>query len=810
MSSEQNENLIKLVTEQEILAVIQNSKQDKSPGSDGYTNEFYKTFKELLISVLCKLFNFILQKGVWPPTWNDSIISVLPKEGKDLTKCGSYRPVTLLNVDLKLFTAILANRLSAIVPYLVNKDQTGFVQGRLLSDNVRRVLNLVDLAGRSKEQVLMLTLDAEKAFDRLSWKFIFKTLKTFGFHDCFIDILKVMYRRPKAVVKVNGALSESFDLHRGVRQGDCLSPLIFVLCVEPFAESIRQNTNITGISVGGSEYKLGLYADDVMVTMTNVEKSLDNLMEEIQRYSEYSGYKLNIQKTEAMMIGEIDHNIKNKFEFKWDCDFLRYLGVYLPKDMGKLLEINYGKLTTQIKMEFNRWKILNLSIFQKIQSIKMTTLPRFLFLFQNLPSYIPPRYFREWDSLIRKFIWDEKKPRVKLKNLKLSKSGGGLALPDLQTYFTAAQMRNIMVWISDINVPKWKDIESNKMYLIKSAIFKIEDKKLKEEIKNNYCIENTLREFQKTFKKLKINKDDMIFLREISKDPDFKANKMDNIFNIWAEKGLVRFYQLFKNDELQSFEDLSKQFNIPKKHFHKYLQARSYVFCKLGKEVKHLHPLVVFLANYSNRTPTNIMSKLYKILSNQDEKITNIRLKWEEELLLKITDEDWMEICSNVHKTTGSLFWREFAWKILIQFFLTPKSMEKYKGNSKCWRNCGENEADYLHIFYTCKVIQIFWKEAIEIIEDLFQKKLELKPENVIIGKIPVNINPKQKYLFQILRVSALKMITKKWKKSNPPKTEEWITVIQEVYRNEKVTHKIRNKEHVFDKKWFIKVIGEN
>lgn len=103
-----------------------------------------------------------------------------------------------------------------------------------------------------------------------------------------------MYRNPQAVVKVNGALSRTLSLHRGVRQGDCLSPLVFVLFMEPFAESIRQNSNITGIRLGGYEYKLALYADDVVVTMTNVGKSLDNLVEEKQQYSKHSGYKLNM------------------------------------------------------------------------------------------------------------------------------------------------------------------------------------------------------------------------------------------------------------------------------------------------------------------------------------------------------------------------------------------------------------------------------------------------------------------------------------------------------------------------------------
>ncbi len=143
---DQNSELTQPITDKEILSAIEKSRKDKIPGSDGCTNEFYRTFKEIICPILHKLFSWILEKDVWPPTWNSSIVTVIPKEGKDHTECGSYRPISLLNVDQKLFTEIIANRLAKISPYLLNSDQTGFIQGRLLSDNVRRKLNLVDYA----------------------------------------------------------------------------------------------------------------------------------------------------------------------------------------------------------------------------------------------------------------------------------------------------------------------------------------------------------------------------------------------------------------------------------------------------------------------------------------------------------------------------------------------------------------------------------------------------------------------------------------------------------------------------------------
>lgn len=113
---------------------------------------------------------------------------------------------------------------------------------------------------------------------------------------------------------------------------------------------------------------------------------------------------------------------------------------------------------------------------------------------------------REWDNLIRKFIWDAKKTQVKLKNLKLPKSGCWLALPDLETYFKVAQTKSLIVWISDTNNPRWKEIESE-MRLIKSAIFKIPDREV---IKSNYCIESTFKAWRRIAKDMRISNNDTI------------------------------------------------------------------------------------------------------------------------------------------------------------------------------------------------------------------------------------------------------------------------------------------------------------
>lgn len=138
---------------------------------------------------------------------------------------------------------------------------------------MRRTLNIIDYSAKTKQQMLMLTLDAEKVFDQVSWPFLFRGCEKFGFHQTIIKLIKGMYKEPNARVRVNGTLSETFTLKRGARQRDPLSPQIFALCIEPLAESIRENRRIKGLTIKKDEHKLALYADDIIVYLTDTYNS---------------------------------------------------------------------------------------------------------------------------------------------------------------------------------------------------------------------------------------------------------------------------------------------------------------------------------------------------------------------------------------------------------------------------------------------------------------------------------------------------------------------------------------------------------
>lgn len=174
---------------------------------------------------------------------------------------------------------------------VIKPDQNGFISARQGANNIRRTLNLILCSKNNPQPAMMLSLDAQKAFDRVKWSFLYHTLSVFAFHSIFIDWVKTVYKDPKSQLRVNGCCSDFFNLKRQVRQGDCLSPLLFTVSIEPLAELIRQNKDIQGIRDEGSiEHKASLFADDLLTFIKEPVTSVPALVNNLNEYGEISRY----------------------------------------------------------------------------------------------------------------------------------------------------------------------------------------------------------------------------------------------------------------------------------------------------------------------------------------------------------------------------------------------------------------------------------------------------------------------------------------------------------------------------------------
>ncbi|MGL5822931.1 MAG: hypothetical protein ACRCYE_15110, partial [Sarcina sp.] len=241
--------------------------------------------------------------------------------------------------------------------------------------------------------------------------------------------------------------------------------------------------------------------------------------------------------------------------------------------MNNLEKLNYGLINKKIKLDIARWNHFPFfSTRSRIDSVELNILPRLLFLFQSLPVSLPKKQFSEWDKLFSRFIWQGKKPRVRFKTLQLSKGEGGVALPCLQKYFQAAQLRLIVCWCNPEYQARWKDIESGWFDEIPIQAT-IADENLIKNKKGNQWIKVTLKNWFDIVKDYNLE-DSVTVLKWASYDSDFKPNTLDKRFRLWAKKGITAYCSIIDKGQLLDFNSLKEKFNLDSKDFFRYLQLR--------------------------------------------------------------------------------------------------------------------------------------------------------------------------------------------------------------------------------------------
>jgi len=199
---------------------------------------------------------------------------------------------------------VLALRLDTVIENLISKDQTGFVRGRHSFSNIRRLLGVIHSSKLSQDPVpqVVISLDAEKAFDRIEWKYLFFVLERFGFGTSLLSLIKLLYFSPKTSVITNGVRSKFFPLSRGTRQGCPLSPLLFTLAIEPLSIALRHSQHFTGISSMGIEHRVSLYADDMLLYISDPTLGIRQVVKILKHFGTFSGYKLNFSKSICFLI----------------------------------------------------------------------------------------------------------------------------------------------------------------------------------------------------------------------------------------------------------------------------------------------------------------------------------------------------------------------------------------------------------------------------------------------------------------------------------------------------------------------------
>lgn len=220
--------------------------------------------------------------------------------------------------------------------------------------NVRRLINVL-YENRDACDTAVQSLDAEKAFDRVEWPYLFDVLARFGCGNKFCEWVKLLYSQPTAEILTNNNISLAFNISRGTRQRCPLSPHLFTMAIEPFAMAVRKHVDITGIKLGNQDNRIALYADDVVLFLKQLDRSIPTLSNITSSFGRFSGYKVNNSKSSLMLLNETErvNYLSSPQTFK-QSECLTYLGIRIVPDVNKIAKVNYEPTVQSITESIDR------------------------------------------------------------------------------------------------------------------------------------------------------------------------------------------------------------------------------------------------------------------------------------------------------------------------------------------------------------------------------------------------------------------------------------------------------------------------
>ncbi|GBP81972.1 LINE-1 reverse transcriptase homolog [Eumeta japonica] len=284
-----------IIDESEVIKGIKSLKAEKSPGPDGITNEVIKTGCEHLAKPLTLLFNQILNSSHTPRQWSESDIILLYKKG-DPNNISNYRPISLLPSLYKLFSSIIEKKIKKSTEKYQPVEQAGFRRGFSTVDHIHSLEMLIEKYQEFKRPLYIVFIDYQKAFDSLFHSSIWETLLSQGVPLDYIKVIKNIYDNSTSRVKLE-TTEPPIQISKGVRQGDPLSPTIFIAVLETIIGKL--NWEKVGININGRYLSHLRFADDI-VLLSESTNQLQEMINTLHEESRKVGLEINLTKTNIM------------------------------------------------------------------------------------------------------------------------------------------------------------------------------------------------------------------------------------------------------------------------------------------------------------------------------------------------------------------------------------------------------------------------------------------------------------------------------------------------------------------------------
>jgi hypothetical protein len=444
----------------DLANAIRHMRATSAPGMDGLTAGFYQVAPDVFGECLSIVFSYQLRRGVLLPSQRKSAVVLLHKKGSR-AQPGNYRPIALIPVDVKVLSKALTYRLQQVILDLIHPDQKGFVKGRSIHHHVRFLADLQDLVTSRDEEAYALFLDFEKAFDRVNWDYMFRLLERMGFGAEFVQWIKLLYTDPQAHLVINQNIQPALHPTRGVKQGDPLSALLFILTIEPLGNLLRSHEEF-GVCLTEDHTATSIFfADD----STLLGSSIPNLQAQLGIVDDYckgSGAKLNLAKS---MLLALNRNQTCPplpgVQVLGRTETVKYLGI--PFGQSSVDDDIVNFLDQRFYDGFKMWYRRARTLRGRLLVAQTMVLSRLWHYTQHVS--IPTAVVKRWQSMLNRFVLSRKHDReashiqlIPREFLYQRRSDGGLGIPSLDAHLKRQRLQLLLQFMnaaSDARVRNW-------------------------------------------------------------------------------------------------------------------------------------------------------------------------------------------------------------------------------------------------------------------------------------------------------------------------------------------------------------------
>ena len=816
------------ITNEDIEEIIESHlTPNKSPGNDGLTSNFYKERYKLIKDDLYNALKQAIEEEELSESQKQSTICLLLKKGKNRMQMGSYRPISLMQVDAKILARFMAMKLEKTQHSIIEIEQNAYIRGRFIGNGIKMLQLVREHVHRTKSKALMVSVDIRKAFDSVSHEYMQKVFEKHNYGPKFRAQIRTLYKGAKTCATNQGYTTNYWPLRRSVKQGCPFSAVCFLNMINPLIRKLKKDPQVKGVTIRNIEYKINAFADDITLILKD-EASLQKAMKIIKDFGEISGLKTNQEKTEIMAIGNWQGPVRIQ-GYKM-VEKMKICGITIAKrNQSQADEELYDEIYRKAEKTVNRLRMRNISIKGKIIVIKSLIIS----LCQYFLSYTrpPDGFYKKMDKLIyQRFLWNNV-DLIKRNALNQPIEKGGLKLDRLRDIYTACNAS----WIARLDIDEpygWHNFMMNEINRLGGTIVlngKIEEKSL-DDVKSN-IIHNMLQCWN-SFHIENMNNDDYIKHMPIWSNRFITDKKNKGIQDPYLSKFIKCISQLYHTDGIMINFETAKRLGCKQNNFLNFMKVKKSIkpeihrkMCRIGGYIPidfrnnpHTEDNTDLWAGMTAGNDDIIMWNLERDVGLQRTGCTQKNLLIKRRMMIDISmnpfkqkisllysydADDWESTFSRLNYISNSNVMRSEMWKSMhyirfTNYELCLRNIPDYNTIS-CFY-CNEPKQSKLHLMRDCISTINFYKHIENIFRPIFITPISDLTKLVGFNKL-IQDNENEIQITLIIYCAQYE-IFKACNKLKPPNYHNVISKLKYLEEIEKSIASRKNKLYHHNKKW--------